>query len=320
MNNLGNLDNQFTILGLKNNDFLINYYNARHDQTQINYIIEIPRRQDNNNFIIFRIYDINILNIIRNVNNPYILGYIRNGNGQLNLNGKQPRIIPYIIYENAPRFHLIEYIMVRSFTERQAKLIFKKILNGVEAMHNSNVCHRDIKPENILLDENYNPKIYGFYFSCLNSNNLTQEIGTKYYVPPEVLSHKPYNGFKYDIFSLGQLLMTLVTGMFGFKATKINDHNYKFIIRHEYEKYWEKYHEYTHKDLNLSESFKKLFVRMVAYNPNERPLINEILNDGWLKEINNLNAEQMKALENEVKVELQQREAEIHINPVNDDE
>ena len=58
---------------------------------------------------------------------------------------------------------------------------------------------------------------------------------------------------------------------------------------------------------------------MVAYNPNERPLIDEILNDAWLKEINNLNAEQMKALENEVKIELQQREAEIHINPVNDD-
>ncbi len=58
---------------------------------------------------------------------------------------------------------------------------------------------------------------------------------------------------------------------------------------------------------------------MVAYNPNERPLIDIILNDEWMEEINNLNDEQMNALENEVKIELQNREAEIHIRPIDDD-
>ena len=229
-----------------------------------------------------------ILNIIRNTNNPYILRYIRNGNGQLNINGRQPRITPYIIYENAPRFHLFEYIRVGNLSERKAKLIFKKILNGVEAMHNSNICHRDIRLENIVLDKKYNPKIYGFKFSCMNSNNLTQKIVSKYYTPPEVLSHKPYNGFKYDIFSLGQLLMVLVTGIFGFNKTKNTDRNYKFIIRHECEKYWTNFEKNIQNHLNLSESFKKLFFRMVAYNPNERPLIDIILNDEWMEEINNL--------------------------------
>ena len=322
MQNLGNLDNQSTILGLKNDDFLTIYYNARHDQTHINYIIEIPREQDNNdnnhNYN-FRIADINILNIIRTINNPYILRYIRNGNGQLNINGKQPRITPYIIYENAPRFHLFEYIRVGNLSERKAKLIFKKILSGVEAMHNSNICHRDIRLENIVLDEKYNPKIYGFKLSCLNSNNLTQEIVSEYYTPPEVLSDKPHNGFKYDIFSLGQLLMALVTGIFGFNEAKKTDRNYKFIIRHECEKYWTNFEKNIQNHLNLSESFKKLFFRMVAYNPNERPLIDIILNDEWMEEINNLNDEQMNALENEVKIELQNREAEIHMHPIDDD-
>ena len=188
-------------------------------------------------------------------------------------------------------------------------------------MHNSNICHRDIRLENIVLDENYNPKIYGFKLSCLNSNNLTQEIVSEYYTPPEVLSDKPHNGFKYDIFSLGQLLMSLVTGTLGFTEAKKYDQGYKFIIRHEYEKYWNN----AQKHLNLSESFKKLFVRMVAYNPNERPLIDQILNDEWMKEINNLNDEQMNALENEVIIDLQKREAEInkiheiHINPEDHD-
>ena len=304
MQNLGNLDNQYTILGLKRYDMNINYYNARHEQTQINYIIEIPRIQDNDdNNNNYPIVDINILNIIRNINNPFILRYIRNGN-------VQPRNVPYIVYENAPKFHLIEYILKGNLSERQAKLIFKKILSGVQAIHNANICLRDIKPDNILFDENYNPKIYDFNYSCLNSNHLTELIGTLTYTPPEVLSHKPYNGFKYDIFSLGQILMAMVTGRFGFFEAKNNDNNYKLIKSHEYEKYWENKHQ------NLSESFKKLFVRMVAFNPKERPLIDEILIDDWLQEINNLNDEQINALENEIRLELQQREAGIHIEDI----
>ena len=90
-------------------------------------------------------------------------------------------------------------------SERQAKLIFKKILSGVQSVHNAYICLRDIKPDTIVFDENYNPKIYEFYFSCLNSNILRELFGIKFYMPPEVLSENLYNGFKYDIFSLGQI-------------------------------------------------------------------------------------------------------------------
>ena len=44
-------------------------------------------------------------------------------------------------------------------------------------MHYSNFCHRDITAENILFDANYNPKIYGFYASCNNANNLQGAFG-----------------------------------------------------------------------------------------------------------------------------------------------
>ena len=36
-----------------------------------------------------------------------------------------------------------------------------------------------------------------------------------------------------------------------------------------------------------SHNFKNLFVRMVAYDPNERPTIEQILFDVWMEEINN---------------------------------
>ncbi len=50
---------------------------------------------------------------------------------------------------------------------------------------------------------------------------------------------------------------------------------------------------------------------MVAYDPVERPTIEEILNSPWMQDINNLTPQQMDALENEVRAELQNREAHI---------
>ena len=105
--------------------------------------------------------------------------------------------------------------------------------------------------------------------------------------------------------------MTLVTGKLGFSSVKEHDKLYKFIMNHEYEKYWEKHRTFVKKNFNLSESFKKLFVRMVAYDPNERPLIDEILNDEWMQEINNLNDEQINILENEIIAEFKSRKGEI---------
>ena len=52
---------------------------------------------------------------------------------------------------------------------------------------------------------------------------------------------------------------------------------------------------------------------MVNFSPNERPSIDEILKDDWLKEINELNEEQMNTLEKEIKQEFKTREAKIKI-------
>ena len=89
------------------------------------------------------------------------------------------------------------------------------------------------------------------------------------------------------------------------------DHNYFYIAIHQPVKFWNKI---PLNDLNLSQSFKNLFIRMVDPEPNNRPTIEQILNDEWMNEINNLNNEQMTALENEVRQEFQNREHNINNN------
>ena len=307
MQNLGNLNNQYTLLSKKYEHYRVKAYSAIHNQNHNTYIIEFRKNEIPAN-------EINILNILNNANNPNILRFIENGNGLLTLNNKPPKNKHFIIFEDAPKFHLFDYIQNNGFSERHAKFIFKKILNGIRAIHNANICHRNINSENILFDENYNPKIYGFYFSCLNANNLQQFGGNQNYLAPEILRHMPYDGKITDIFTLGHLLFTLVSGHFGFNSSNDNDIYYSLIKMKQYPKYW----DFISKSfgLNLTQSFKNLFVRMVAYIPNERPSVEEILNDEWMQEINNLNNEQMIALGNEVRNVLLGRENKIqnHLN------
>ena len=298
MQNLGNLDNQYTILLKYNYDPVRNQYLARHNQNHNYVVIEFLRNGDINNF---PANVINILNILRNVDNPYILHSIQNGNGLLTLNNKPPVNKPYIIYEYAVIFDLYFYLTKGRFTERQAKLLFKKILIGLQAIHNAGICHRNMKPNNILFDANFNPKISGFYFSRLNANNLQGHAGTNEYMAPEILSNMPYNGILIDIFSLAQLFFTMVTGRKGFQVATGTDKFYSLIMNHHFDIYWKLVDEYN---LNLSQSFKDLYMRMVAFEPKKRPTIEEILNSEWMQEINNLNEAQLNALENEIRQEL----------------
>ena len=301
MQNLGTIDNTYTIQALKADKGFYYIFSAIHNQTQNFQLIEVYKNALPAN-------QMNIMNNINALNHPYIIHIINQGNGPIVLNNQPEVNKTYIVYENITHSDLFYYIKAQEFTERQSKLIFKKIIEGVRAMHNANICHRDLKPGNILLDDNYNPKITGICLSCINMNNLQVYSGTKTYWAPEVLERKLYDGIKADIFSLGQLLINLVTGQFGFQSATPNDQFYGLIIEQKLDHYW---HEVQPNNIVLSQEFKYLFIRMVDPNPDNRPSIDEILNSPWMQEINNLNQEQMNALEDQVRNEFQLREQPV---------
>ena len=308
MQNLETIDNTYTILELKDNKRLYKIYTVKHNQTQDIHLVEVYENA----------FPANLMNIMNNLialNHPNIIHLIGQGNGPIVLNNHPQVNRPYIVYENVTHSYLSDYIHIQRFTERQSKLIFKKILEGVRAMHNANLCHRDLNSENILLDENYNPKITGFYYSCINMNNLQGHAGTISYTAPEVLANQPYDGILADIFSLGQLLFNLVAGQFGFHSSAPNDQLYGLIMAQNFAQYWQHF-----ANLNLTQEFRNLFIRMVNPNPAQRPTIDQILNDAWMQEINNLNEEQMDTLENQVRNEFQLREEVLKQNILNYEE
>ena len=96
--------------------------------------------------------------------------------------------------------------------------------------------------------------------------------------------------------------------MFGFQSSNDNDQFYTFIRNHQINAYW---NQVQFQNLNLTNDFKDLYIRMVAFNPNERPTFEEILSHQWLQEINNLNPDQLNHLEQDLINELHHREAQI---------
>ena len=241
--------------------------------------------------------EIEILNTLKNANIPYIINIITSGDGEIKKDKKSIKK-QYIILDYAQKGDLSKYILLceKGFKEKNAKLIFSKILRGVKAMHENGICHRDLKTQNILLDEKYTPKICDFGFATYISDKLKDCLGTKRYAAPEIFKNKYYDGVKIDIFSLGVILFDIVTGLVGFREAKYNDPFYKYIKEKNYNQFWSKLTQIK----NVSEEFKNLYVKMVAFLPKDRPSIDEILNGDWLKEIKDLEQDEQKLNELEL--------------------
>ena len=213
---------------------------------------------------------------------------------------------PYYIIDFYSRLSLSFYIgflkskTKQTISEEYAKVIFKKILEGIKFCHNNNICHLDIKLNNIVFDKEYNPIIIDFGLSEIkddsNKGFFQGEKGAKMYMCPEMFKKNEYNGIKADIFSLGVVLFNIVTGGFGFDAAIESDKKYKLIIKGKdiknYEEYWNEIKnnlkDKNEKEKKYSDEFKDLYVKMVAFNPDDRPeTIEEILKHEWFNKLNN---------------------------------
>ena len=258
-------------------------------------------------------HEIEILRKLYKKENSYVLKLYDSGV----LLTKNNLTTNYFIVDYAEKGDLHLYLKNSNggFGEKYAKILFKKILEGIQFCHEKNICHFDIKVANILLDEKYNPIINDFGLSQeIESNGKINQFsglrGTRYMMCPQMFEEgKTYNGIDADIFSLGVLLYQLVTSGRGF--LNVNRNSYQNIKDKKYEKYWEK----NFRSEELSDEFKKLFIRMVAYEPSERPRIKDILKDSWFEEINNLlknNKEEYEKLEQKYIQYMKKIEDKIH--------
>jgi len=233
----------------------------------------------------------NEINLLEKINHKNILKIFAYGYGQkisLNkLKNKKPKEYFYIVMEYLEHGELFKYITNVTkednigFGENFGRLIFSQLLDGLEAMHNLNICHRDIKLNNILIGDNdYTLKYVDFGMAIETQSKLDSFLGTPNYAAPELHLKRAYYGKSEDIFSLGVTLFVLVTGRLPFKLALPNDILYQYITRGDYIEFWKK------QSLDVSPSFMDLFDNMIAFDYSQRPSISEIRQSAWMKEIN----------------------------------
>ena len=193
----------------------------------------------------------------------------------------------YLIIEYCEGGELLDRITKKQkegklYTEKEAAIIFKQLIEAIEYIHEIGVIHRDLKPENILFSTKYENspiKIIDFgiskNLSKLDPNKkikLSSKVGTVYYMSPEIIKGS-YTELC-DVWACGIILYILLCGYPPFSG--VNDKEiYNRIKECKLEfpqNEWKK----------ISKNAKELIKKILCPEKN-RISASQILRDKWLK-------------------------------------
>ena len=121
----------------------------------------------------------------------------------------------FLVMEYVSGGDMYHYLKIHGrMTEAEARGPFQQLVSALQHCHQRGIVHRDLKPVNLLFDSNMNIKLTDFGLSnkCDDTGLLDTICGTVPYAAPELLPGQRYRSPAVDVWSLGVVLYTMVTG------------------------------------------------------------------------------------------------------------
>ncbi|EKM57995.1 uncharacterized protein PHACADRAFT_251941 [Phanerochaete carnosa HHB-10118-sp] len=117
------------------------------------------------------------------------------------------------------------------------KNVFLQLLDAVEYCHSLNIYHRDLKPENILcFDDGLRLAITDFGLATTERMSTEFRTGSVYHMSPECQGGeyaptRSYSPLFNDIWSLGIILLNLITGRNPWKSASADDCTFQAYLK-----------------------------------------------------------------------------------------
>ncbi|XP_046974587.1 MAP/microtubule affinity-regulating kinase 3-like isoform X4 [Vanessa cardui] len=179
----------------------------------------------------------------------------------------------YLVMEYASGGEVFDYLVLHGrMKEKEARAKFRQIVSAVQYCHQKRIIHRDLKAENLLLDGEMNIKIADFGFSneFTPGAKLDTFCGSPPYAAPELFQGKKYDGPEVDVWSLGVILYTLVSGSLPFDGSTLRELRER-VLRGKYRI-----------PFYMSTDCEHLLKKFLVLNPAKRASLESIMRDKWM--------------------------------------
>uniref|UniRef100_A0AAR2K9W2 non-specific serine/threonine protein kinase n=1 Tax=Pygocentrus nattereri TaxID=42514 RepID=A0AAR2K9W2_PYGNA len=174
----------------------------------------------------------------------------------------------YLVMEYASGGEVFDYLVAHGrMKEKEARAKFRQC---EFLMCYFSFCHT--QAENLLLDADMNIKIADFGFSneFTLGNKLDTFCGSPPYAAPELFQGKKYDGPEVDVWSLGVILYTLVSGSLPFDGQNLKELRER-VLRGKYRI-----------PFYMSTDCENLLKRFLVLNPAKRGTLEQIMKDRWI--------------------------------------
>lgn len=182
--------------------------------------------------------------------------------------------ILYIVTEFAANGDLFGWIKARKnrgpIKESVVWSLLLQMCHGLQSLHEKNILHRDLKSANVFMMSEKHVKLGDFGVAKVLKTDdalARTQVGTPYYVAPEVWKNKPYNS-KCDVWSLGCLLYELLTFRPPFDSNSMDGLARK-VLRGKYDPIPAMY----------SDDMRHIVARLLVVEQRDRPSVDQILSD-----------------------------------------